>query len=74
MKKYCAIVCWLSPQATWAHHTKDHLMLAEDAGRVIALTHEGASGGWTWLIWAGVAILLLVGLSRGWRNRGQKSG
>jgi len=47
----------------------NHMMLAEDAKQVIAATHEGVSGGWVWLAWATVTIILLLGFVRWWNSR-----
>lgn len=52
--------------ASLAHHTKDHMILAEDAGQVIAATREGDGSG---LIWFAVIIILLLGFVRWWNNR-----
>jgi len=65
-----AILTWLLlVRPARAHHTKDHMMLSEDAAQVIAATHEGSSGDWGWLIWVGVTGILLLGFVRWWRNR-----
>ncbi len=69
MKRFAVLFWLLLIQTAWAHHTKDHMMLAEDAEQVIAATREGVDSDWVWLIWAGVTILLLLGFVRWWRNR-----
>ena len=64
------VLLWLMlSQTTWAHHTKDHMMLAEDAAQVIAATRKGGDGGWAWLVWTGVTVVLLLGFVRWWHNR-----
>jgi hypothetical protein len=65
MNRLVALFWMLICQAAWAHHTKDHLMLTEDAEQVIAATREGNATGWLWLL---VGLLLIVGLWR-WRRR-----
>ncbi len=69
MSRYVILCCLLLSQPALAHHTKDHMMLAEDAKQVIATTHEGVSGGWVWLAWATVTIILLLGFVRWWNSR-----
>ncbi|GMQ89100.1 MAG: hypothetical protein BMS9Abin09_0550 [Gammaproteobacteria bacterium] len=70
MKKFSALLLWLLlSQVARAHHTKDHMMLSEDAAQVIAATREGSGGDWIGLIWAAVTILLLLGFIRWWYNR-----
>jgi LPXTG-motif cell wall-anchored protein len=69
MNRFAGLSWLLLSQPTWAHHTKDHLMLAEDAEQVIAATREGGGSDWVWLIWAGVTVILLLGFVRWWRNR-----
>jgi LPXTG-motif cell wall-anchored protein len=69
MNRFTVLFWLLLSQATRAHHTKDHMMLAEDAEQVIAATREGGDSGWVWLIWAGVAVILLLGFVRWWYNR-----
>jgi hypothetical protein len=65
--KGLAALFWLAwIQATWAHHTKDHMMLSEEAQQVIAATREGGHSGWMWLAWAAVTGILLLGLVRWW--------
>jgi len=65
-----AVLFWLLPiTSAWAHHTRDHMMLAEDAAQVIAATREGGNGNLVWLLWSGAIILLLLGFVRWWRNR-----
>jgi hypothetical protein len=69
MSRFAVLFGLLFSQATRAHHTKDHMMLAEDAAQVIDATREGSNGGWVWLVWAGVITVLLLGFVRWWRNR-----
>ena len=64
------VLLWLMlSQSAWAHHTKDHMMLAEDAAQVIAATRKGGDGDWAWLVWTGVTVVLLLGFVRWWHNR-----
>jgi hypothetical protein len=69
MNRFTVLSWLLLSQATWAHHTKDHMMLSEEAEQVIAATREGSYSDWVWLIWAGVAVILLLGFVRWWHNR-----
>lgn len=59
----------LLPSLLWAHHTRDHMMLSEDAGKVIAATRQGAEGGGFWLLWVGVFLFMLLGFIRWWKSR-----
>ncbi len=59
----------LSARPAWAHHTKNHMMLSEDAAQIIAATRKGSDGDWLWLIWVGVTGILLLGFVRWWHNR-----
>ncbi len=71
MNKWFAL-SWLSlSQGAQAHHTRDHMMLTEDAKQVIAAIHKGGSGDWVWLLWIGVTGLLLLGLVRWWSGRSE---
>jgi len=69
MKKLIMIVCLLlsnllfSYQA-WAHHSKEHTMLMQDAEQVIAETQQGATGSSSSFIWLGVAVILGLGLMK----------
>ena len=58
------LVLSLSQRMASAHHTKDHLVLSEAPGQVIALAQEGAIGPWIWLVWASVGCMLAIGLWR----------
>lgn len=69
MSKFTVLLWLLLSQAALAHHTRDHMMLAEDAGQVIAATREGSNSGWALLIWIGVTVILLLGLVRWWHSR-----
>jgi len=69
MKKFTVLLWLLLSQTALAHHTKEHLMLTEDAEQVIAATREGGHSDWMWLIWTGVAIILLLGFVRWWSGR-----
>ncbi len=69
MNRFTMLSWLLLSQATWAHHTKDHMMLSEDVEQVIAATREGGDSDWVWVIWAGVIVILLLGFVRWWRNR-----
>jgi len=71
VNRLIALPWLLLSQGAQAHHTRDHMMLMEDAERVIAAIHEGGSGDWVWLIWAGVTGLLLLGLVRWWRGQSE---
>ncbi len=65
-----AMLLWLmSSQTTWAHHTNDHMALSQDVEQVIAGTRAGAGGDWTWLVWAAVTAVLLIGFVRWQRDR-----
>ncbi len=68
--KTVATLCGLffSVAAT-AHHTRDHMMLAEDAGQVVAATREGANGPLWWILWLLLALVLLLGFVRWWQRR-----
>ena len=68
MKKLIVTLLFLSP-SSWAHHTRDHMMLSEDTEQVIAATQQGMGGGGFWLLWAGVFIFLLLGFVRWWKGR-----
>ncbi len=59
---------WL-PLTAWAHHTRDHMMLAEDARQVIAATRQGTEVAGIWLIWGALGLMLVLGLVRWWRQR-----
>lgn len=64
------VLLWLLlSQPALAHHTKDHMMLAEDAGQVVAATRESDGGALGWLLWVLLAVALLSGLIRWWRQR-----
>lgn len=69
MSRFTALLCLLFSQASWAHHTRDHMMLGEDVEQVIAATREGSQGGWVLLAWVGVTLILLLGFVRWWGNR-----
>ncbi|VAW72690.1 hypothetical protein MNBD_GAMMA14-963 [hydrothermal vent metagenome] len=70
MNRWSVILyCTLLSQPVLAHHTKDHMMLAEEAGQVIAATREGSGGGWVWLAWAAVTLILLLGFVRWWNKK-----
>ena len=69
MNRFTVLLSLLLSQATRAHHTRDHMMLAEDAEQVIAATREGVGSGWVWIVWAGVTVILLLGFVRWWNNR-----
>jgi hypothetical protein len=66
MNRSAVLLFLLLSQATWAHHTTDHMMLSEDVEQVIAATRAGGDAGW--LVWAGVAAILLVGFVRWWHT------
>jgi hypothetical protein len=51
-----------------AHHSKEHMMLFEDAGQVIAGTQQGAESGVFLLLWTAAFILLLLGFVRWWKG------
>ncbi|VAX11692.1 hypothetical protein MNBD_GAMMA25-2125 [hydrothermal vent metagenome] len=68
MKKLIAITLFIS-SSVWAHHSRDHMMLAEDAEQVIFATQQGAKGGGLWLLWVGVFLFLLLGIIRWWKGR-----
>ncbi len=68
MKKLIVILS-LQSLPVWAHHTRDHMMLAEDAEQVISTTRQGAEGGGLWLLWAGVVLFLMLGFVRWWKGR-----
>ncbi len=53
----------------WGHHTRDHLVLGQDASEVIAATREGGHG---WLLWGGLVLLLFLGLVRWWVGRSRR--
>ncbi len=59
----------LYPSASYAHHSKEHMMLLENADQVIQNTQQGNGGGLFWLLYTGVFILLLLGFIRWWKNR-----
>ena len=69
MNRFAILIWLLLTRPAWAHHTKDHMMLAEDAEQVIAATREGSGGDWVWLVWIGVTGILLLGFVRWWNNR-----
>jgi len=69
MSRFVVLLWLLFSQAAWAHHTRDHMMLTEDAEQVIAATREGSHSGWALLIWVGVIIILLLGFVRWWNSR-----
>ncbi len=71
MNRFGVLFWLLLSQSAWAHHTKDHMMLMEDAEQVIAAIHEGGGGDWVWLVWSGVTGLLLLGFVRWWTGRGE---
>ncbi|HHC73439.1 MAG TPA: hypothetical protein ENK54_11145 [Thiotrichales bacterium] len=52
-----------------AHHTRDHMMLAEDAARVIAETRRGGGNELAWLFWGVLALLLVLSAIRAWGRR-----
>jgi hypothetical protein len=68
MKKLIAIA-WLSfsymaSYPAWAHHSKEHTMLMQDAEQVIAETQQGATGASSLLIWLGLAVALGLGIMK----------
>ncbi len=66
MNRFAVLLWLLSSRATWAHHTKDHMVLSEDVEQVIAATREGGGGDWTLLVWTGVTLIVLLGFVRWW--------
>ncbi len=66
-KVYCLFL--LYPFSTYAHHSKDHLMLLENAEDIILNTQQGSQSGLFWVLWAGVFILVLLGFVRWWKKR-----
>lgn len=68
MKKLTSLLL-LQSFPLWAHHTRDHMMLSEDADTVISATQQGAEGGGLWLLWVGVFLFLLLGFVRWWKSR-----
>ncbi len=60
------------PFTTRAHHTRDHMMLAEDTQKVIAATQQGADVTLIWLVWFAVLLMMILGLVRWWRQRSHK--
>ncbi len=69
MSKLTALLWLLSGKVALAHHTKNHMMLAEETERVIASTHGGSGGGQALLIWSGTAVILALGFVRWWNGR-----
>ncbi len=69
MKKIIVLFGLLFQPAAWAHHTRDHMMLSQDAEQVIAATRAGTNGDLLWLLWVGVLLLLFLGVVRWWRER-----
>ena len=67
MRFFIAMVCLLYIPVMQAHHTKDHRILFEGSEQVISSTQQGIEGGTVWLMWAGVIILLALGIVR-WLN------
>ena len=66
----CSVAILLPMSGTaWGHHTRDHLVLGQDAGEVIAATRQGGQG---WLLWGGLALLLFLGLVRWWVGRSRR--
>jgi len=68
MKKLIVTFSLLS-SSSWAHHTRDHMMLSENPEQVISATQQGVDGGGFWLLWAGVFLFLLLGFVRWWKGR-----
>ncbi|NIA02673.1 MAG: hypothetical protein GWO88_00445 [Planctomycetia bacterium] len=64
MKKLLIFLLLFLNYPAWAHHTKDHAMLMENTDQVINMTQQGADNSWLWIIWAGVAILIALGVFR----------
>lgn len=69
MKTLVVISGLLFSHGLQAHHTRDHMMLTEDAAQVVAATREGSSGLSGWIPWAILAVALLLGLVRWWQRR-----
>ncbi len=69
MKTVMVLLGLLFSRYADAHHTRDHMMLAEDAGQVIAATREGGAGPLGWVLWVVLAVVLLLGLVRWWQRR-----
>jgi hypothetical protein len=69
MKKIVFISSFLFASNVFAHHSKEHMMLLENADQVIQNTQQGNGGGLFWLLYTGVFILLLLGFIRWWKNR-----
>ncbi len=65
MKKLIMIAClslsYTASYPAWAHHTKEHTMLMQDAEQVIAETQQGTTGSISSFVWLGVAVLLGIG-------------
>jgi len=68
MKKLIMIAClsfsYTVSYPAWAHHTKEHTMLMQDAEQVIAETQQGATGFSSSFVWLGVAAVLGLGLMK----------
>jgi uncharacterized iron-regulated membrane protein len=69
MKRLAALCGLFLSGIAAAHHTRDHMMLGEDAGQVIAATHEGGNGLLWWMLWLLLAVVLLLGVVRWWQRR-----
>lgn len=69
MNRFAMLFWLLLSQSAWAHHTRDHMMLAEDAAQVVAATREGDSGPLWWILWVFLAVILLLGFVRWWQQR-----
>lgn len=68
--KYAAFIFFmLISLNAYAHHSRDHMMLLEDAEQVITSTQQGNEGGIYIILWTFVIILLFLGFIRWWKNR-----
>ncbi len=68
MKFFMIIFFALFSVGAQAHHTKEHMMLFGDVGKIISATQQGAEGGMFWLLWLGALVLLLLGFIRWWKG------
>ena len=69
MKALMVFSFTLFSSAIQAHHSRDHMMLLEDAEQIISSTQQGNEGGIFVLLWTVVFILLFLGFIRWWKNR-----